>query len=109
MSMLREPNSMLITIATSVDDSTEIDTARFATGSFQLPAGSGTTGITVYVQVGSVAYAIANDMDWIPLPAKEVVAGLPYPLPPIAHSFPRMKLVASAGDATENVPVFIKS
>ena len=107
--MTREGIPATITIGTSVATSTEIDMGRFAGGSFQLPATSGTTAITVYAQVGSVAYGIANDEDWIALPAKSVTAGLPYPFPPAAYSYPRIKLVASAGTATENVPVFAKS
>lgn len=99
---------LLITIGATVGASTPIDTRGFGGGSFHLPTTSGTTQITVYAQVGSVDYGIANDEDWQPLAAKAVAAGLPYPLPGVAHNYPRLKLVASGGVATENVPVFMK-
>lgn len=104
----RECNPERITIGTTVADSSEIDMARFGGGSFHLPADSGTTEITVYAQVGDVAYGIANDEDWSPLPAKSVTAGLPYPFPSVGYHYPRIKLVASGGAATENVPAFEK-
>ena len=107
--MLREQSPTMITIGTTVAASTEIDMSRFAGGSFQLPAGSGTTEITVYAQVGSVEYGIANDENWNALPPLPVVAGLPYPFPPSSYYYPRIKLVASAGAATANVPVAAKS
>lgn len=107
--MQRESSpDLLITIGATVGASTPIDTRGFGGGSFHLPATSGTTEITVYAQVGSEAYGIANDEDWQPLPAKSVVAGLPYPMPPVAYNYPRMKFVATGGVATENVPCFMK-
>lgn len=99
---------LLITIGATVGASTPIDTRGFAGGSFHLPATSGTTAITVYAQVGSEDYGIANDEDWKPLPARAVAAGSPYPLPNVSYHYPRIKLVATAGTATENVPVFEK-
>lgn len=107
--MTREGSPTTITIGTSVATSTDIDMGRFAGGSFHLPSTSGTTAITIYAQVGSEAYGIANDEDWVALPAGTVAAGKPYPFPPSCYSYPRIKLVASAGTATANVPVFAKS
>lgn len=99
---------LLITIGATVGASTPIDTRGFGGGSFQLPANSGTTAITVYAQVGSVDYAVANDEDWQQIAAKPVAAGRPYPLPDVSYKYPRIKLVASSGTATEDVPVFLK-
>lgn len=99
---------LLITIGATVEASTPINTRGFGGGSFQLPASSGTTQITTYVKVGSEDYQIANDEDWLPLPAKAVIAGMPYPLPRVAYNYPEMKFVVSGGVATENVPVFLK-
>jgi hypothetical protein len=99
---------MTITIGTVVADSTVIDTRLFGGGSFHLPATSGTTEITVYAQVGSEAYGIANDEDWSPIAPKAVTAGLPYPLPSVAYNYQRLKLVATGGIATADVPVFMK-
>lgn len=107
--MQRESSpDLLITIGATVGASTPIDTRGFAGGSFHLPATSGTTQITVYAQVGSVEYGIMNDEDWVPFPPKTVAAGKPYPLPKESHSYPRLKLVASGGVATSDVPVFMK-
>jgi hypothetical protein len=108
MEILRNDSEFTITIGTDVATSTAISTKGFAGGSFHLPADSGTTQITVYAQVGSVAYGIANDDDWQPIPARAVAAGLPYPLPSVSHSYPRMKLVATGGTATTDVSVFLK-
>jgi hypothetical protein len=107
--MLREPNTMEVTIGTTVAASTEIPMTYFAGGSFELPATSGTTQITVYAQVGSEAYGIMQDDDWVAVSAKSVSVSTPYPLPPNSFNFPRIKLVASAGTATTNVPVHLKS
>lgn len=107
--MQRESSpDLLITIGATVGASTAIDTRGFGGGSFHLPATSGTTQITVYAQVGSEAYGIANDEEWQPLPAKTVAAGNPYPLPNVSYNYPRIKFVASGGVATPNVPVFMK-
>jgi hypothetical protein len=107
--MIREHQETTITIGTTVGASTAISTEGIAGGSFHLPATSGTTQITVYAQVGSEAYGIANDEDWSPIAAKTVTAGLPYPLPTVTHNYQRIKLVASAGTETTSVPLFKKS
>lgn len=107
--MTRESKPDTITIGVTVGTSSAIAMERYAGGSFHLPATSGTTQITVYAQVGEEAYGIANDDDWVPLPATTVTAGLPYPLPPNSYNYPRIKLVASAGTATVEVPIFVKA
>jgi hypothetical protein len=107
--MLREPNTMEVTIGTTVAASTEIPMTYFAGGSFELPATSGTTAITVYAQVGTEAYGIMQDDDWVAVSAKSVSVSTPYPLPPNSFNFPRIKLVASAGTATTNVPAYQNS
>ncbi len=107
--MKRAPKLELVTIGATVAASTAIAMEGFAGGSFHLPADSGTTAITVYAQVGTVAYGIMNDDDWQPIAAKSVGAGLPYPLPPNAYNYPNIKLVASAGTATASVPVYLNS
>ena len=109
MPMSRESKPDTITIGKTVATSTEIDMSRYAGGSFHLPSTSGTTAITIYAQVGAEAYGIANDEDWVAIPPGTVTAGLPYPLPTCGFNYPRLKLVASTGTATEDVPVFIKS
>lgn len=107
--MQREPGHIVVTIGTTPGASTEIPMDQFAGGSFELPSTSGTTAITVYAQVGDEAYGIINDDDWQPVAAKSVSVSLPYPLPPNAYNYPRIKMVASAGIATANVPVYLKS
>lgn len=108
MGIKRESQRLLITIGATLAESTEIDTEGFAGGSFHLPATSGTTEITVYAQVGSEDYGIANDDDWQALPPRSVTPGKPYPLPSVTHNYPRLKLVASGGTSTNSVPVFLK-
>ena len=107
--MLREPGHLVVTIGTTPEDSTEIPMDQFAGGSFELPATSGTTAITPYAQVGGEAYGVMSDDDWQPVAAKSVSVSTPYPLPPNAYNYPRIKLVASAGTATDDVPVYKKS
>lgn len=107
--MQRTGKPMLVTIGTTVADSTEIDMDGFAGGSFQLPAGSGTTQITPYARVGAESFGIAQDEDWIPEIPAAVTPGLPYPLTRFAYHYKTIKLVASAGVATQNVPVYLKS
>jgi hypothetical protein len=108
MEILRNDSEFTITIGTDVAGSTPISTKGFAGGSFHLPATSGTTQITVYAQVGSEDYGIANDEEWNAIPAKTVAAGLPYPLPGVAYNYQRLKLVATGGTATSDVPVSLK-
>jgi hypothetical protein len=107
--MLREPGPMTITIGTTAANSTEIPMDQFSGGSFELPAASGTTQITVYAQVGSEAYGIMQDDDWVAVSAKSVSVSTPYPLPPNSFNYPRIKLVASSGTATTDVAVYRKS
>jgi hypothetical protein len=105
--MLRQPNSQTVTVAAAVADSTTIDLQHHAFGSFQLPSASGTTEITVYSNLGE-GWQIAKDAD-----QNDIVllctAGAPTRLPPDAFAFPQIRLVASAGSATAEVPISIKS
>ncbi|NLX57293.1 MAG: hypothetical protein GXY58_19460 [Planctomycetaceae bacterium] len=107
--MLRTSEEQWITIGTSVAESTSFSLADYAGGSIQLPGDSATTEVTLYVQVGDVDFAIPHDEDAIPVAAITVMAGGAYALPAIVYNFPRAKLVASAGDATADVPLFKKA
>jgi hypothetical protein len=107
--MLRTSEEQTIVIGATEAGSTAFSLIDYAGGSFQLPADSGTTEVTLYVQVGDVGFAIANDEDGVPSPAMAVEAGKPYPLPAIIYNFPRAKLVATAGVATADVPLFKKA
>jgi hypothetical protein len=107
--MLREGNPLLITIGVTEAASTPIDLKGYAGGSFELPTGSGTTEITPYANVGDAPYGIANDEDWQPEQSVAVSAEVPYPITRFAYHYRRIKLVASAGTATANVPVYLKS
>lgn len=107
--MLRTSEEQTIVIGATEAGSTAFSLIDYAGGSFQLPADSGTTEVTLYVQVGDVGFAVANDEDGAQIPAITVAAGKPYPLPAIVYNFPRAKLVASGGDATAGVPLFKKA
>jgi hypothetical protein len=109
--MLRAGEPLFVNIGVTEAASTAIDLEDKSGGSFQLPAGSGTTAVTIYAQLGANAWGIAKD-DTVPVPANLVItvaAGEPIPLPRNAWNYPRIKLVASAGAATADVPVFLKS
>lgn len=107
--MLRTSEEQTIVIGATEAESTGFSVMDYAGGSFQLPADSGTTGVTLYVQVGDVGFEIANNEDGSQIPAVTVEAGKPYPLPAIIYNFPRAKLVATAGVATAGVPLFKKA
>lgn len=107
----RAQKPLFVDIGVTEAASTAIDLEEFGGGSFQLPAASGTTEITVYAQLGANTWGIAKDDDY-PAPSNltfAVVAGIPYPFPRTAYNYPRIKLVASAGAATAAVPAFVKS
>jgi hypothetical protein len=109
MSQLKRlPRLEVVTIGTSAGASTAIDMSDMTTGSFQLPGDSGTTQVTVYSRCGSGSWAIAKDSDNgdIIIPA---TAGQPRPLHIDVFSYTEIKLVASAGTATSDVPVVLKS
>lgn len=107
--MLRTSEEQTITIGVTESASSGFSLVDYAGGSFQLPDDSGTTEVTLYVQVGDVDFAVANDEDGAQIPAITVEAGKPYPLPAVVYNFPRAKLVATAGVATANVPLFKKA
>lgn len=104
---LAEDNPLTVTVGTTAGASTEIDVTNYRCGSFQLPSDSGTTEVTVYSQLGTEDYGIATDDDNGPL-VLPVTAGRPRPLPPNLNNYSKIKLVASAGTATADVPVIIK-
>jgi hypothetical protein len=107
----REPKPLLVRVGTTPDDSTEIDVSTFGGGSFQLPAGSGTTEVTIYARLGTNAYAPAKDDDLTSrsvLKYTGVTALEPIPFPRNLYNYPNVKLVATGGTPTDDVPVFIK-
>jgi len=107
--MLRTSEEQTITIGVTEAASSGFSLVDYAGGSFQLPDDSATTQVTLYVQVGDVDFAIPSDEDGVPAGAITVTAGGAYVLPAIVYNFPRAKLVASAGDATADVPLFKKA
>jgi hypothetical protein len=104
----RKPRSEVVTIGANASASTAIDMAEMTTGSFQLPVASGTTQVTVYARCGSGSWAIAKDNENADM-VLAVTAGQPRPLPADVFSYAEVKLVASGGTATTDVPVILKS
>jgi hypothetical protein len=107
MKVERDKQELLVTIGLTVGESTEFSVENFAGGSFQLPSGSGTTEITVYARLGTLAPGIATNttQDDLIIP---VTAGVPTPLPLSIYHYKNIALVATGGTATDNVPVFLK-
>ena len=107
MKVERDKQSLLVTIGLTASESTEFSIENFAGGSFQLPSTSTTTEVTFYSRLGTLAPGIAIDTknDNIVIP---VTAGIPTPLPLAVYHYPTITMVATAGDATNNVPVFLK-
>jgi hypothetical protein len=108
MKIERDKQNLLVNIGTTVATSTEFSIEGFAGGSFQLPSTSGTTAITIYARLGTLAPGAVGEEEGTALSAITVTAGRPTPLPSIVYNFPFITMVASAGTATDNVPVFIK-
>lgn len=116
--ILRQSQELTITIGTTLEASTEIDTRGFGGGSFHLPATAGNVRIAVYARVGNEDFARPSNMDvwddnspgeWNLIGIRWAYAGQPYPLPPEVYHYPSVKLLAVEGDAVENVPVFLKA
>lgn len=106
MATVRESVGMLATIETTVGTSTTIDLQRFTGASLQLPSGSGTTEITVYAQLGANAWGIAQSFAGVDLVFAPAVLK-PRPLPEEIWLYSQIRLVASAGTATADVPIYL--
>lgn len=107
-SFSREVQNFTVDVGTDAASSDKIELARFACASFQFPADTETTEVTLYAALADGDYGVAYDEDGQPW-ARAVQAGAPMAFPTFAYAFPSVKLVASGGTASSSVPVFAKS
>lgn len=103
--MLRQPWHGNVNVGTTEAASTAIDVEGYGGGSVVFSGG--TTGVTVYGSVDGGTFGIAQDAGAdITI---TVVAGKPHTFPDAIYKFSKIKLVATTGTASTNVPVFLKS
>jgi hypothetical protein len=102
---MRSPWHGNINIGTTEAASTALDVEGFRGGSVMGLAGP--TTITIYGSVDGGTYGIAKDA------GNNITitnaAGSPLTIPDAAMKFSKIKLVASAGTAATNVPVFLNT
>ena len=104
----RESKTIVIDVGTTLATTDQIEMESFAGGSIHVPSAGGVTELTAYGQLNGQAWGIAHDEHDDPI-VFPVTAGVPKALPRALWHFPTIKLVATAGAATANVAIFLKS